>query len=89
MRRARRNIYNSFFLATRDEEGASAVEYAILITMISALIIASVGSLGISTSDAFRTISSELSDLVIAVDEDKCGGKDSEDDRDCGIGNDK
>lgn len=89
MRKGILSIYDSFPLAKRDEEGASAVEYAVLIMMISVLIIASVGLLGISTQNSYKKIASELSDLVTAVDKDKCGGKDSDDDPDCGIGNDK
>lgn len=83
-----RNVFKIIILTIKDEEGASVVEYAILITLISALIIASVGSLGKSTHDAFNTFNDEWSNLVAMEERDKCGDKDSKDDLDCGIGND-
>ena len=52
-----RIIFKSLILAIKDEEGASAVEYAILITLISALIIGSVGFLGANTREAFDSVS--------------------------------
>ena len=83
-----RNIFKIIILSIKDEGGASVVEYAILITLVSALIIVSVGFLGKSTQDAFNTFNAEWSNLVAMEERDKCGDKDSEDDLDCGIGND-
>ena len=77
-----RNGFKSFVLSIEDTEGASSVEYAILIVLISSVIISSVGLLGISTRDAFNTLD------VVWSEEDKCGDKDSPDDADCGGGND-
>ncbi len=84
-----RVIFKSFILPIKDSEGASAVEYAILIALISAVIIATVSFLGTNTREAFNVIASEFSNIVPTEDdENKCGDKDSEDDQDCGKGND-
>lgn len=68
---------------TDDDEGATAVEYAVLLTMVTALIIVAVAFLGENTRNAFDKVSAGLPGL-----EDKCKGKDSEGDENCGIGND-
>ena len=77
-----RKVFKSFILPIKDAEGASAVEYAVLIALISALIIVSVGFLGTNTRDAFSSVSPAFP----TEKQDKC--KDSPDDSDCGIGND-
>ena len=85
-----KKLLKSFILSIKDAKGASAVEYAVLLTLIAAAIILTVGFLGVNTREAFNTLNSELSDLAPSEeDENKCGDKDSEDDADCGIGNDK
>ena len=79
--------FKPFIQYIKDREGASAVEYAILIALISTVILFSVGSLGVSTRDAFETFNAEMFNFE---DENMCGDnpKDSPDDDDCGIGND-
>ncbi len=42
------------------EEGATAVEYGLLVALIAAVIIATVGFLGTEINDAFQTILTEL-----------------------------
>lgn len=80
-------------ISLKDEEGASAVEYAVLIALIAAVIILSVGFLGGSTRDGFNSVNPAWSDTVPGDGnddpDDKCGDKDSPDDSDCGIGNDR
>ena len=76
-----RVISKSFVLSIKDSEGASAVEYAILITLISAVIIVTVGFLGTNKREAFNSVSPAFP----TEKQDK--GKDSPDDSDCGIGN--
>jgi Flp pilus assembly pilin Flp len=51
-----RIISKSFILSIKDSEGASAVEYAILIGLISAVIIATVGFLGTNTREGFDSV---------------------------------
>ena len=80
-----RNIFKSFTQAIKDKDGATAVEYAILLALITAAVILSVGSLGQNTRDAFNTLNYDWSNPAVS-EEDKC--KDSPDDEDCGIGND-
>jgi pilus assembly protein Flp/PilA len=43
-----------------NEEGATAVEYAVMVALITALIIASVKSIGEKASTAFSTVDSKL-----------------------------
>ena len=89
IREKMRTIYKPFILYIKDSEGASAVEYAILVSLISTVIIVSVGFLGVNTQAAFDTVNSVLSNPVpVEENENKCGDKDSGDDSDCGIGND-
>ena len=44
----------------RDERGATAVEYGLLVALIAAVIIATVVILGGQINDAFQTVSDEL-----------------------------
>ncbi len=81
-----KKTFKSFTQSIKDPKGATAVEYAVLLALISAVILVSVGLLGVSTRDAFDTFNTEMSNLG---DENKCGDKDSPDDNDCGIGNDQ
>jgi pilus assembly protein Flp/PilA len=47
----------SFF---KDEEGATAVEYAIMAAFIAAIIIATVGFLGTDVNDAFTSVETNI-----------------------------
>ena len=40
----------------KDEEGATAVEYGLMVALIAAVIIGAVTLLGTSTNDAFNTV---------------------------------
>lgn len=84
-----RDISKSFALLMGDNKGASAVEYAVLLTLISAVIILTVGLLGVESRNAFNIFNVTLADSVATERVDKCGDKDSADDQNCGIGNDR
>lgn len=45
----------------RDETGATAVEYGLMIALIAAVIITAVATLGKSTSDCFTTVDTAIS----------------------------
>lgn len=71
-------------LAHKYEQGATSVEYVVMLVAITVVIILTVALLGINTRDAFdRTV---VAFTGPPADEEKC--KDSDDDHDCGIGND-
>jgi len=80
-----KKVFKYFILSIEDREGATAVEYAIMLTLITAAIIITVSLLGFSTRDAFDTFNTEMS---IVTGEKNCGNEDSPDDDDCGGGND-
>ncbi|MCP4746518.1 MAG: Flp family type IVb pilin [Desulfobacteraceae bacterium] len=44
----------------KDEEGASAVEYGIMVALIAGVIIATVGFLGGDVNDAFTTVETNI-----------------------------
>jgi pilus assembly protein Flp/PilA len=44
----------------KDEEGATAVEYGLIVALIAAVIVVIVGTLGGKISTAFQKISTEL-----------------------------
>lgn len=44
----------------KDEEGATAVEYAIMVALIAVVVIAMVATIGQQANNAFTTVSSEL-----------------------------
>ncbi|MEJ2154329.1 MAG: Flp family type IVb pilin [Desulfobacteraceae bacterium] len=44
----------------KDEEGATAVEYGIMVALIAAIIIATVGFLGTDVNDAFTTVETDI-----------------------------
>jgi pilus assembly protein Flp/PilA len=48
------------WLRTRDERGATAVEYGMLVALIAAVIVGIVATLGGQVEDAFTTISDAL-----------------------------
>jgi pilus assembly protein Flp/PilA len=52
-----RNLMNKFL---KDESGASAAEYAVLLTIITAVLIAAVGFLGTAISNVFNSVATTL-----------------------------
>ena len=52
--------FQLFMVAKRDEEGATAVEYGLLVALIAAVIIASVVLLGGQINSAFSSITTKL-----------------------------
>lgn len=74
------------------ESGATVVEYAVILTLIAAAIIFAVSLVGKDTRNAYEKVNTVLVENTSTVVEDdpddKCKGKDSDDDEDCGIGND-
>ncbi len=53
-------ILRGDFAARRDEEGATAVEYGLLVALIAAVIVATVAILGGQINDAFQTVVNAL-----------------------------
>ena len=58
-------MYDSYqavvtWLRSRDERGATAVEYGMLVALIAAVIVGIVATLGGQVDDAFTTISDAL-----------------------------
>jgi pilus assembly protein Flp/PilA len=51
---------NKILRFIRNEEGATAVEYAVLIALILGVVITSVGNLGQSTSDAYTNFEGSM-----------------------------
>lgn len=49
---------------SRDEEGATAVEYGLMVALIAAIIVTTVALLGTQINEAFLTITGELSDYT-------------------------
>ena len=45
----------------KDEEGATAVEYGLMVALIAVVIITAVGLLGTNLSDKFDTVATEVS----------------------------
>ena len=50
----------------KDEEGATAVEYGIMIALIAAVIILAVQSLGTNTKQAFTDVNNAISPTVVS-----------------------
>jgi pilus assembly protein Flp/PilA len=48
----------------KDEDGATAVEYGIMVAAIAAVIIAVVIGIGSQTNDAFTTVNSAMGNLT-------------------------
>jgi pilus assembly protein Flp/PilA len=46
----------------KDEDGATAIEYALMAALIGGVIVASVAALGTSTSDSFTDLKDTLDD---------------------------
>jgi pilus assembly protein Flp/PilA len=51
---------NKIIALFNDQEGATAVEYAIMAAFIAAVIIATVGFLGTDVNDAFTTVETNI-----------------------------
>jgi pilus assembly protein Flp/PilA len=49
----------------KDEEGATAVEYGIMIALIAAVIIIAVQTLGTNTNQAFEDVNAAISPTVV------------------------
>lgn len=54
------NFMRSFRRLMKDDNGASAIEYALIASLISILIIAGVASIGHSTSSNFNQVNTSL-----------------------------
>ena len=48
----------------KDEEGATAVEYAIMVALIAVVIIAAVVLVGQKTNDVFSTVGSAMNEVT-------------------------
>jgi pilus assembly protein Flp/PilA len=53
-------MFTSDLRAKRDERGATAVEYGMLVALIAAVIVTIVATLGTQVGNAFQTISDAL-----------------------------
>jgi pilus assembly protein Flp/PilA len=55
-----KQIYTHIAAFMQDEEGASAIEYALIAALIAAVIVASVKTLGVDLRTTFEGISADL-----------------------------
>ena len=62
-----KNLYNGIRKFAQDEEGATAVEYGMIVGLISVLIIASVGEIGDTLAIMFSKISTCLTTPATCV----------------------
>lgn len=53
-------VLQSLVATKRDDKGATAVEYGLLVALIAAIIVVVVGTLGGQVNDAFETVSNAL-----------------------------
>ncbi len=53
-------MLNQLMRFLREEEGATAVEYGLLVALIAAVIVTIVGTLGTQVQNAFTTVSAAL-----------------------------
>ncbi|MCB0996342.1 MAG: Flp family type IVb pilin [Acidimicrobiales bacterium] len=53
-------FYTRVMTAVRDERGATAVEYGLIVALIAAVIIGIVAILGGQVQDAFQTVSNNM-----------------------------
>ncbi len=53
-------MLKNFFKKLKEEKGATAVEYAIMVTLIALAIITAVSALGTNLSAVFDTVSSKI-----------------------------
>jgi pilus assembly protein Flp/PilA len=49
-------LIQRFYVRLRSEEGATAVEYALMVALIAVVIIVAVTFLGVATSDKFQQV---------------------------------
>lgn len=49
-----------FKMRLRNDEGATAVEYGLMVALIAAIIVGIVGTLGGQVQNAFQTVSSQM-----------------------------
>ena len=54
-------MMKKLFKFFRDEEGATAVEYGLMVALIAAVIVTIVGTLGSNVNKAFKTVSDAVS----------------------------
>jgi pilus assembly protein Flp/PilA len=59
--KGRKNSMERFKKFFRDEEGATAVEYGLMVALIAIVIIAAVSLLGTNLSDVFQTVADTVS----------------------------
>ena len=52
--------FQLFMLADREEKGATAVEYGLMVSLIAAIIVATVALLGQAILGAFQTVLAEV-----------------------------
>lgn len=55
-----KQIYSHIAAFLKDEEGASAIEYALIAALIAVVIIASVRDIGTDLEGTFKKVSTEL-----------------------------
>lgn len=55
-----KQIYSHIAAFLKDEEGASAIEYALIAALIAAVIVASVKAIGVDLKGTFEGISADL-----------------------------
>jgi pilus assembly protein Flp/PilA len=55
-----KNVKNLLARLIKDEQGATAVEYGMMVALIAAVIVAVVKTVGTKTNDAFQTVNSAL-----------------------------
>ncbi len=53
-------LYTKIYLATRNEEGATGVEYGLLVALIAAVIVVVVAAVGQSVLAGFNTVNDAL-----------------------------
>lgn len=53
-------LYTKAYLATRNDEGATGVEYGLLVALIAAVIVAVVYAIGQSVLGGFEAVNTEL-----------------------------
>ena len=53
-------LLNTYISLKHDDEGATAVEYGMMVALIAAVIVAIVAVLGGQVNDAFTTVSDEI-----------------------------
>ena len=54
-------MVNQFVRFMQEEEGATAIEYGLLASLIAAVIVGTVGTLGGTVNTAFTTVSTAIS----------------------------